>query len=74
MWVSLVNNINAWSPRGILDSIRLELIAKGFNSELMLIPKEKRNAVLAVQDLPMRDEHKEKLKRHWGKLDKDFRF
>ena len=26
----------------------LELIAKGFNSELMLIPKEKRNAVLAV--------------------------
>ena len=52
----------------------LELIAKGFNSELMLIPKEKRNAVLAVQDLPMRDEHKEKLKRHLGKLDKDFRF
>jgi len=26
----------------------LELIAKGFNSELMLIPKEKLNAVLAV--------------------------
>lgn len=26
----------------------LELIAKGLNSELMLIPQEKRNAVLAV--------------------------
>ena len=26
----------------------LELIAKGFNSEIMLIPKEKLNAVLAV--------------------------
>jgi len=26
----------------------LELIAKGLNSELMLIPKEKRNAVLAI--------------------------
>lgn len=28
----------------------LELIAKGFNSEIMLIPNEKLNAVLAVLD------------------------
>ena len=28
----------------------------------------------AIQDLPMREEHKAKLKAHWGNLHEDFRF
>lgn len=36
----------------------LELIAKGFNSELMLIPKEKLNAVISVLEQETLESHK----------------